>query len=873
MKYEELFAYAMTGEKAAYSEWCSLRHLPIARFGYQNGIAVCQLQKFQLDVFRQFYNKLPAAFSEEREAEAVLFQISICQMEDFKEGEETSAGDQVMRFEEDKECHRNIQLLSKNLRILFTLFYFHKKSLKELALLIGETEAACEAGIAEAFKRVQEGLQLDNREILEKRLEFLGKSYKRFMPPFNEMELFAEREVPVESVELELIETRAPIKKGTVAMIGVTSLFLIGVVGASFATNDNEIETAAAVAEDGPIDSRTVRAWKVEYEKIKKASPDQLGLKPEVYAELEYVQRADEKMERLLQKRTIRRYENDPELLRDRVEKVMLEIQTPKGMYDVLVSGSMMSSESADFLQSYALKTKELMTLADAVLLKHKDALSEAFRHGEFSAESIRAHKDQYPEEVGVLVDSLDDSMLLIAPHPKETKFLARRNMELLYGNDLLLQDMFGYQYLSFLENEPYFDGVDLLLPIDVISFHLAQIERFLVDTAQTPDEVYGEFEFIFQHAFWLLLKGSETNPVFNANGVVHKEYQTAWKNLVTNTANPLIYLMLPIINEMEASGWKKSAHYDALAYSDITQALEMEKNGELAAKLPNGNVSIDAAFVDMQDFSYDQTEEIYKRFSATHDINNLKGLQPLDVLFLYHYANTRKDPKTMWHLLAEDKFKPSLENYIKGWKQQPDLTKEALWIEIYEESVYRVKEELHTEPQIQYRSQEATVPPAPVLVTKSDNIWLVKNQMFETYSMEEEADAFKDKIALLYKEFSASQGQEIVEAASPGEIAGLFLQAAEQGDFETMYALIEEPSKQGSLESFRQQVANRNLPAFTTLKALSFTVDTYDYQDNQKRGWVQLDNGSSTEDTYELHEFAMVETPEGWRMGDINIY
>ncbi|TWT24418.1 RNA polymerase sigma factor [Planomicrobium sp. CPCC 101110] len=873
MKFEELFASAMKGEKTAYAEWSLLRHMPIARFGFQNGIAAMHLQKFQISVFRQFYRGLPAAFSTEQEAEAALYQIALVRVHDFTGKGLANEKDQALRFDEDKESHASIQRLSESLRIPFILFYFHEKPAKELAALLGLTESACLAAVEEALERLQEDLQLTGRTLLEKRLEFLGKSYQRFVPSFYEEELFAEEE-PVE--EMDLLEPAAPkipVKKGAVAIIVLSAVFLIGVVGASFSATENENETAAAVAEGGAIDERTVKAWKAEYKKIKESSPELLGLEPELYEELEFVQRADQKMERLLKKRTLQKYENDPQLLRKRVEKVMLEIQTPKGMYDSLASGGMKASESMDFLQSFALKTKELMTHADAVLLKHEDALSGAFRHGDFSAESVRAHKEQYPEEIGILMDSLDESMLIIAPHPKEAKFMARRNMEFLYGNEVLMHDMFSYQYLALLENEPYFDGVDLLLPLDVVSFQLAQIERFLIDTAHNPDEVYGEFEFIFQHAFWLLLKGSETSPVFDADGVVHKEYQAAWTNLLTDTANPLIYLMLPIIEEMEASGWKKSEHYEALAYSDIIQALEMEKNGELSGKLPNGNVSIEGAFVDMKEFSYDETEELYNDFVASYSIDALKGVPPLDVYFLYHYANKRKDPETMWHLLAEDEFKPSLEDYVKGWKQQPDITEEALWVEVYEESLYRVKDQLYTEFQIQYRDQNALIPPSPKLATKRDNIWLVKNQMFEVYSMEGETTAYEEAVASLYKEFSAEHKEVIVESATPGEIAGLFLAAAERGDFETMYALLEDPAKTESMESFRHQVAARSIPAFSALKGLSFTLDTYDYDDGQKRGWVQVDNGSSSEDSFVLFEFSMVETEKGWRMGDINIY
>jgi hypothetical protein len=163
-------------------------------------------------------------------------------------------------------------------------------------------------------------------------------------------------------------------------------------------------------------------------------------------------------------------------------------------------------------------------------------------------------------------------------------------------------------------------------------------------------------------------------------------------------------------------------------------------------------------------------------------------------------------------------------------------------------------------------------IPPAPVLSTKRDDIWLVRNQMYEAYSLEENT-AYKEKVTALYQAFSDGKEVAVLEAATPGEIAGLFLTAAEQGDYESMYALMEESSKSGSVDLFRQQVASRNIPAFSTLKELAFTLDMYNHEDGQKRGWLRLDNGSGSEESYQQFEFAMVETAKGWRMGDINLY
>ncbi|WKA56054.1 hypothetical protein [Planococcus shixiaomingii] len=872
MKAGELFERALLGEKTAYEKWSLLNHEPIARFGYQNGITAPRLQKFLLDVFRQLHSQLPADYRDEQEAETALYKIAVSHLPAHCTKEQGSDDKQILRFEEDREIHLLIQELDEEVRIPLVLFYFHNKSIDELGDLLELPSHLVDNSIKEAIVTLQGKMHLQNREQVEKRLEFLGASYSRFTPSFNEEELFAEQETET-SIEKAAVEPKAPVQKRTVAVIGLSSLFLLGVIGASFAMNDDNVETTAAAVEDGEINKATVKAWKAEYKKIKESSPERLGITPKVYEKLEFVQRADEKFEKTLKKSNIKKFEDDPEALREQVAKLMLAIETPKGMLETLNQTTMEESETAEFMQSFALKTKELMGLADAVLLEHEDALSNAFSHGEFSAESIRVHKEKYPKEVGALVDSLNESMLFIQPHPTEKRFLTRRNMELFYSNQLYMQDIFGYQYIALLEGEPYFDEEDLLLPVEEMAFHLTQIERYLVDAAKNSNKAFDEFEEIFYQAFWLTLKGSEANPVFGSDGVVKENYQEAWNNLISDAANPLVFVMLPIIEEMEASGWRKSAHYDALAYPDISAALKMEQNGELAAKLPNGDVKIKPAFVDMKDFSYDQTKKLYSKFAANHDKSILKDVPPLDVLFMYHYANKIKDSETMWHLLAEDKLKPSIKEYKKEWKQQPDITEEALWVEVYGDSLYRRKDELYLEPMINYQTENGRMPPSTVLVTKRDHIWLVKNQMYEAYSLGGKEKEYENLIASLYQAFSAKQEEAILESASPGEIAGVFLKAAEEEDYTTMYALLEEPAKTISLESFRHQVVTLDIPDFSSLKNLIFTLDMYEYEDDQRRGHVQLDFGSGSPESYEFYDFGIVETAKGWRMSDMNAY
>src|SRR5690606_26308302 len=102
----------------------------------------------------------------------------------------------------------------------------------------------------------------------------------------------------------------------------------------------------------------------------------------------------------------------------------------------------------------------------------------------------------------------------------------------------------------------------------------------------------------------------------------------------------------------------------DKLEYGDSLEMLKLEQQGELSSTLPNGDFPLESELVDLADFDYERVKELYGRFKKSYDTDLLAGVQPLDVYFLYFYANHEKDPETMYHLLADSDFKPSLEQY-----------------------------------------------------------------------------------------------------------------------------------------------------------------------------------------------------------------
>ena len=104
-------------------------------------------------------------------------------------------------FEEDNELHASLLDLPKEERIAFILSRFHEKSNEDIAWIM---ETPIEH-VIDLLQKAQEKLDGPN---IEKRLEFLNKSFQRLRPSFDERNIFYSK--PTEAVHID-----EPIKKAS----------------------------------------------------------------------------------------------------------------------------------------------------------------------------------------------------------------------------------------------------------------------------------------------------------------------------------------------------------------------------------------------------------------------------------------------------------------------------------------------------------------------------------------------------------------------------------------------------------------------------------------------------------------------------------
>lgn len=862
------YGKAQKGDESAFSSWTGEIQPDLGRFVYQLGVSIEELPNFQLLVLLQLRKQFEQLTPEQ--AKVQLYRIMVQQVQEQSLQFEKNSKTQVLGFQEDQELHMELQKLELAQRVPLILTHFHNYSITDISIIAEVSEHQIKQALIEGMQTVQQFLHLDEGQLLQ-RLELLGKSYQRLMPPLPvEQELQDEDGIPLASETVETAKPPQQIRKKPFIVLGAAGLFLAAVIGVSFSVNDQQAETAGTTEyqEIEKVTDEMVADWRSQYETIKETSPKRLGMSVEQYSQLDYVKQADAEMAKVFSNENLNLLEDDPSGMQTAINRLFRQIETPRGMTGSLSGPNPMPSEEIEgFLRDYAAKTDELRVFADSVLLKYQQELESTVVMDQLSPEKLLAASGSYTEELRLVVEALPEYNLFAIAHPNGKKYRTIRDVNILSQQQPIMNDPYAWHYLNLLSNEPYFDDSGFLMPIDFVSQQLLSIEQSLLEEGEET-LLFDGMEVAYQQVFWQLVKGNGGSAVFDGQGKVKDEYRKAWSNLASS--NPMAFLMLPILEEMEASDWTASAHYDELEFHDLMDALAMEKSGELADKLPNGDLVIEDEFVDMQDFDWIRVQPLYDAFTTSYDLQLLAGVPPLDVLFLYHYANKLGDTETLWHLLADSPLKPPLDEFEKDWKKIPELTENADWVELSADaSKQRVKNKIFLHPLVYTEEFDERL--NPLLVTERDQIWQIDYQQYESYDLLGEDQQYKQIVDTLYANLSADSQRQLPANTKPGEVAGVFFKAIENKDIPTMRKL--SGKTDWTNEEFDDFLELHSFRPFSELAQLTFMTNFDTGSSPVLTGIAVIKYDTELQDGLFQEMFFMEKTVDGWRMADLNNY
>lgn len=874
MKVEDLLTKAKSGDSQALTAWIHTYQSLIFRLVYPAGLAKEKFSRIQLEIAQRISSKL--ATINEGNAESKILEAAVRILITGDQDYSNDGEDGSIKFEEDLAAHQALQKLAIRDKLAVILTRFHGTSVAEAAAILNESEEIAETAVLDAMDVIRRELALESSADVQKRMDLLGKSYNRIALPEDD-DLIIEEIQTIQPAQAAIKkEYKPPVKRRTIAVLAGASLFLAAVIGTSFLFNEQpETLQQTAAEEESPITVTRgmVKNWEAEYEEVRESAPERLGISPDRFEQLEFVQKADALRERTFSRQNVKKMRDDPKRMKEQFDVLMLNIETPKGMLDAVKGdNTLLASEVGNFLVIYTEKTDQLMTIADGLLEQYKEELPKASADDGLAYERLLYNRGNYPEAIVNLTAALREMTLEYAMHPNEERFRTVRDVNPFFAVHPFSSELQSSYYLEILRGAPYFDDTGMLLPVEELSYSIMTMAGFLIEPSVDPI-LKSKVEPQMTQAFFTMMTGGADFEIFDSDGVVKEEHRMIWESMLQLDINPLTYVLLPILEEFEESGWTESAHFDKLALPTILDAIEMEESGELAAKLPNGDLVIDSEIFIVQNYDYSDVQSLYDKFSQSYDEGILSGIEPLEIVKLYYYANKIEDSEMMWHLTADDQLRPSLEEYLVTWEKLPELTEEYRQLEVYGGNNQRQGRKvllmvMGTKKEYDdnyYNNLPFT------LITERDHVWKMQHDIDEFHSIEDDFTEYNQNVQNQYNELVQTGDRDSLLSASPAETAGIFLLALEKEDIQTMRMLLNDDDVPIDDEEFKNRWMSGQFPVYSEMEGISFRADTYNLNVIGMTGSADVINNIETME--ETHYMPMEKVGETWMIGDMFDY
>ena len=254
--------------------------------------------------------------------------------------------------------------------------------------------------------------------------------------------------------------------------------------------------------------------------------------------------------------------------------------------------------------------------------------------------------------------------------------------------------------------------------PIEELFYHVFAMQDTL-GKVKKDEVLYPAMYAEYVSLFYYIVKGSASTNIFDEQGIVKNEYKGIWQKF-SNTfgAHPANYLLMPIVEEMEASGWKKSKSWDEFSAEKIEEALELARTGELERVMYGERPVIEDDSIVLPNPEFNsRVGNLYNEFKKSYDIRVFKDLSPIYVVGVFDYANEMEDPTTMYHLFRENMvlylesgMVESLEEYVAQWRKGFSFLKDANRIDFSEASMERISYDFNAYVDINFSNGQRSV-------------------------------------------------------------------------------------------------------------------------------------------------------------------
>ncbi|MCM3639210.1 hypothetical protein M3152_16035 [Sporosarcina luteola] len=636
----------------------------------------------------------------------------------------------------------------------------------------------------------------------EKRMEFLKKSYERVPTSFDPEEVF--RKIDEESISRKN-EQKKPTKHGvrqqiTVWAMSIASIFIIGFIGTGYIIEQKQ------KSEEGTIETtltdQVIEDLFKQYEEEREKRREMLKL-DEVYFK-HYASRADSTMNLLKNKSFLEMVRNgkDQTDLQEIYIQAIEELKLPSEMLVDLKQHNLAEDEkgSIRFLADYREKIQMLIEIYNQIIKENKEAVAAyEVDHSVDKAEIMMLSTKGFPEQLQNIIGTMREHSIRLYSEKYSGEIKTR------YFNHFIYKDLNSRlhpntsAYTTMISQEPYMFGPILEYPVLETSSIVTGMEYTLLEGEQNSS-LYPVIKSYYITLFNEIMKGSEHTKIVDADGVLLPEYQEAWKNMAGGgQATPLRYILDPIIKEMEASGWRKSASWEALTYYDLEEALVLYREGVLEEYMYGERPDFQDVTIQLPNDSFEkEVQAIYTDFKKTYSKSILKGVSPVHVLGVFDYANEMDDPRTMYYLFNENTLKHNesgidytVDYYVDNWRKGLPFLRNATEVKFYKDKAYRHDMSFHTTLEFTGVDRAVSMVYSEEGIWELGTLWMDRLPMYDMSPERDFQTEVMDMSAFNYELLIGTDNVDnYLRWSQPLDVLGLYFYAGNNGFYEKQYEL-----------------------------------------------------------------------------------
>ena len=656
----DLIQKVRAGEIEAFEKWMDIYSVDIECFAVQYGCSLKQAGEVAEETFRNLHNQLDSLNNEESLV-CALYINALTSVKHVQQADRTN--EMIFPFEEDQELRDQIAQLGTAIKVPFILSRFHKLTDFEIAAITDTSVEIVERAIIEASHNL-EVAQLD------KKLEFLYKSYGRITSSFRKEQVLAKPQKEIQATG-KLKQTLS--KKAIISWIaGVLVLLILVAVpvvtGEEYkkASAERYIERLKATFEK-EIDSRYIKLGLT-----KLTEKDRIVLGHNMFDD-----QAREEFEAMTS-----RYERviaetgtlNKKKINEEYKEILKTVELPSEMAEQLVKNSHANEKvkSEEFIKDYLKQYDIIQQAYYMIFIKHEQVITDAIGSEGRSLEKFMEKKDTYPEDLQKALDGMIKQNIyptfinewgIVSPSYGSNDFSAKIRSS-------IHKDLGGF--FTLLESGPFVSYPGLSHSLNDSVDYLLDMEKTLMATTMDDEKTYM-LGGAYSELFYEIIGGEDPDSILGTDGKVKKEFRKAWKRIESaEEESPSAYFMKMINNEMKAGDWTGSESRNRFQPFQLKRALKLTKSGELDTSKKDGinKPETDIEMVSFPNHYFEKTvRDTYYSFSSKLDQSVLQGVSPLVILGVYFFANDQEDPETMWHLYSETQISATLEEFTEEWR------------------------------------------------------------------------------------------------------------------------------------------------------------------------------------------------------------